>query len=165
MLHTKFRENRGLPVSGEEDFWRIFTIYGPGGHLGHVTQMPRTNFRSPYPRRLHIKFGFDWPSGFGEEDVWNCERRTTDDGRTTDGRTPDHWYTISSPLSLWLRWAKNCSIHNHVNHSLTIHILTWDTRGYQKTYVCSRKLWFLNYLDLNSFRSTHLPHFSQNDGW
>ena len=29
-----------------------FTIYGRGGHLGHVTQMPRTNFRSPYPRRL-----------------------------------------------------------------------------------------------------------------
>ena len=28
-----------------------------------------------------------------------------DDGRrmTTDGRTPDHWYTISSPVSLRLR--------------------------------------------------------------
>ena len=33
-------------------------------------------FRSPYPRRLHIKFGFNWPSGFGGEDVW----RWTDDG-------------------------------------------------------------------------------------
>ena len=44
----------------------FFFIYGRGGRLGHVTQMPRTNFRSPYPRRLHIKFGF---SGFGEEDV------------------------------------------------------------------------------------------------
>ena len=31
---------------------------------GHMTQTPRTNFRFPYPRRLHIKFGFDWPSGF-----------------------------------------------------------------------------------------------------
>ena len=40
MLHTKFCEN--LPVgSGEEDFLRVFTIYG---HLGHVTQMARTNF-------------------------------------------------------------------------------------------------------------------------
>ena len=65
MLHTKFRENRPAG-SGEEDF---FTIYGRGGHLGHVTQMPRTNFRSPYPRRLHIKFGFDRASGFGEENV------------------------------------------------------------------------------------------------
>ena len=68
MLHSKFPENRPAG-SGEEDFLRVFTIYGRGGHLGHVTQMPRTNFRSPYPRRLHIKFGFDRASGFGEEDV------------------------------------------------------------------------------------------------
>ena len=68
MLHTKFRENRSAG-SGEEDFLRVFTIYGRGGHLGHVTQMLRTKYRSPYPRRLHIKFGFDRPSGFGEEDL------------------------------------------------------------------------------------------------
>ena len=59
----------GTPRSGEEDFRRDFTIYGRGGHLGHVTQMPPTNFRSAYPERLHIKFGFDLASGFGEEDV------------------------------------------------------------------------------------------------
>ena len=68
MLHTKFRENR-FTGSGEEDFLRVFTIYGRGGHLGHVTQMPRTKYCSPYPRRLHIKFGFDRASGFGEEDL------------------------------------------------------------------------------------------------
>ena len=39
MLHVKFHENRPAG-SGEEDFWRVFTIYGHGGHLGHVTQMP-----------------------------------------------------------------------------------------------------------------------------
>ena len=64
MLHTKFRENR---PAGSGDFLSVFTIYGRGGHHGHVTQVPRTNFRSPYPRRLHIKFGFDWPSGI----EWN----------------------------------------------------------------------------------------------
>ena len=68
MLHTKFRENRPAG-SGEEDFCRVSTIYGHGGHLGHVTQMPRINSRSPYPRRLHKNFCFDWPSGFGEEDL------------------------------------------------------------------------------------------------
>ena len=68
MLHTKFRENRPAG-SGKEDFQRVFTIYGRGGHLGHVTQMPRTKYGSPYPWRLHIKFGFDWPSSFGEEDL------------------------------------------------------------------------------------------------
>ena len=35
MLHTKFRGNR-LTGSGEEEFLRVFTIYGRGGHLGHV---------------------------------------------------------------------------------------------------------------------------------
>ena len=68
MLHTKFRGNRPAG-SGEEDFGRVSTIYGHGGHLGHVTPMPRTNFRFLYPRRLHIKFGFDRSSGFKEEDV------------------------------------------------------------------------------------------------
>ena len=25
---------------------------------------------SPIPRKLHVKFDFDWPSGFWGEDVW-----------------------------------------------------------------------------------------------
>ena len=66
MLHT-YQVCRNRPVGSGEDFRRVFTIYGHGGHLGNVTQMPRTNFCSPYPRRLHIRFGFDWASGFGED--------------------------------------------------------------------------------------------------
>ena len=67
MLHAKFRGNRS--AGSGEDVGKVFTIYGRGGHLGHVTQMPQTNFRSPYPRELHIKFGFDWQSGLGGEDL------------------------------------------------------------------------------------------------
>ena len=70
MLHTKFRGN--LPAgSGEEDFLRFlpYICDGHGGHLGHVTWTIYTNFRSPFPRRLNIKFGFDWPSSFRGEDV------------------------------------------------------------------------------------------------
>ena len=47
MLHTKFRENR--PVGSGEDFLVFFTIYGHGGHLGHVTWILRSNIRSPFP--------------------------------------------------------------------------------------------------------------------
>ena len=65
MVHTKFRGNR--PADSGVDFLRVFTISGCGGHLGHVTQMPRTKF--PLPKVLHIEFGFDWPCGFGGEDV------------------------------------------------------------------------------------------------
>ena len=68
MLHTKFCENRPAR-SGEEDFIVVFTIYGRGGHLGHVTQISRSNFCPHYPGMLHIKFHFDWPSGFREEDL------------------------------------------------------------------------------------------------
>ena len=41
MLHTNFQ---GYWPAGSrvEDFLSVFTIYGRGGHLGHVTQMPRT---------------------------------------------------------------------------------------------------------------------------
>ena len=68
MPHTKFRGNRPAG-SGKEDFLRVFTIHGHGGHLGNLTQMQRTNFPSPFTWRLHIKFGLNWPSGFGEEDL------------------------------------------------------------------------------------------------
>ena len=47
----------------------LFTIYERGGHHGHVTQISRSKFRSHYPEMLHIKFHFDWPSGFREEDL------------------------------------------------------------------------------------------------
>ena len=73
MLHTKFRGNQ---PTGSGDFWVVFTIYGRDGHLCHVTWISRSNFSSPYPWMLHIKCHFDWPSGFREEDLWNCGRRT-----------------------------------------------------------------------------------------
>ena len=52
-----------------EKILKVFAIYRHGGHLGHVTWTIYINSLSPLPRRLHIKFGFDWPSGFRGEDV------------------------------------------------------------------------------------------------
>ena len=66
MIHTKAQGHWPFG-SGEEDFRRVFTIYGHGGHLGHVTQMPQIDISSPESWRLHMKFGFDLPSGFGED--------------------------------------------------------------------------------------------------
>ena len=68
MLHTKFHENRPAG-SGEEDFGVIFTIYGRGGHLGHVTWILRSNFHYLYPWMLHIEFQFDLPCSLREEDL------------------------------------------------------------------------------------------------
>ena len=47
MLHAKFQDPRHLG-SGEEDFWRVFTIYGNGGHLGHVTWIIYIHISSPF---------------------------------------------------------------------------------------------------------------------
>ena len=68
MLHARFKDHR-TSGSGEEVFLKVFTIYGYGSRLGCVTWTIYINFRSPFPRWLHIKFGFDWPSGFRGEDV------------------------------------------------------------------------------------------------
>ena len=48
MLHTKFRENRPAG-SGEEDFLKVFTIYGHGRHLGHVTSIMSSDFHFLVP--------------------------------------------------------------------------------------------------------------------
>ena len=66
MLYTKFCENR---PTGSGDVLSVFTIYGCGGHLGHVTKISRTKFQCHYPRRLHIKFQLNLQSGFREEDL------------------------------------------------------------------------------------------------
>ena len=63
MLHTKFRGNRPAG-SGEEDFWRVFTIYERGGLLGHVTRIMLTSFHFLVPESFHTKFGSEWPSSF-----------------------------------------------------------------------------------------------------
>ena len=68
MLRAKFQDHR-TSGSGEEDFFKVFTIYGHGGHLGHATFTIYINLLSPLPRMLHLKFVFDWPSGFRGEDV------------------------------------------------------------------------------------------------
>ena len=68
MLLAKFQHHRTL-VLEKKLLKRFFTTYGPGGHLGHVTWTIYINICSHFPRRLHIKFGFDWPSGFRGEDV------------------------------------------------------------------------------------------------
>ena len=56
MLNTKFHGNQPAG-SGEEDFLRVFTIYGYGGHLGHVTSLITSDFYFLVPESFHTKFG------------------------------------------------------------------------------------------------------------
>ena len=59
MLHARFHDN-GL-IGPEEDFSRVFTLYGHGCHLGHVTWTSQTIFSSPIPLMLHMKFDLIGP--------------------------------------------------------------------------------------------------------
>ena len=53
MLHTKFQGHRTIG-SGEEDFFKVFTIYRHGGHVGHVTQLFYINYHSHSPISFHM---------------------------------------------------------------------------------------------------------------
>ena len=95
-----------VPRSSTFWFWRRFLkgfyniwAWPPSCH---VTRTIWTNFRSRVLRSLHMKFEFNWPSGFRGEGVWKC---WWTDNRQMDGRRC-HWYTISS--------IKKCDNHFHV---------------------------------------------------
>ena len=68
LLHAKFHDHRTISSVGEE-LLKVFPINKHGGHIGHVTCIIYINLLSHCPRRLHTKFGLDWPSGFRAEDV------------------------------------------------------------------------------------------------
>ena len=61
MQHTKFRRNRPFGL-GKEEFLRVFTIYGRGGHLGHVTSIMSSDVL--VPESFHTKFGSDQQCSF-----------------------------------------------------------------------------------------------------
>ena len=46
MLHAKFQDHK-TSGSGEKCFYKGLSIYGHGGHLGHVTSTIYVNFRPP----------------------------------------------------------------------------------------------------------------------
>ena len=54
MLHTKFHQNRP-PGLWKEDFLSVYTIYGHGNHLGHMTSIMLMNFHVLVPKSLHTK--------------------------------------------------------------------------------------------------------------
>ena len=63
MLHTKSQSQWPFG-SREEEIKRVFTIYGRGGHVSHVTITIWFKFTPLKLKSPHIKFEFNWPSGF-----------------------------------------------------------------------------------------------------
>ena len=88
MLHAKFQDHR-TSGSGEKIFFKVFTIHGHGGHLGHVARAIYINFRSPFPRRLHIKFDLIGQAVSEEKTFENGGQQQ----RRRRRQTPEHRYT------------------------------------------------------------------------
>ena len=63
MQHTKFQGHWSIG-SGKEDFFKVFTIYGHGGHVGHVTQLIGINVHFHSPLNFDMNFGSKSPNCF-----------------------------------------------------------------------------------------------------
>ena len=103
MLHTKFRGNPSVG-SGVENFLKgFYHIWAWRPSWSCDPDAANKIFRSPYPRRLHIKLASISQAVSEKKMFEHCGRRRR---RKTEGRrTPDHGYTISSPMSLPIRRA------------------------------------------------------------
>ena len=57
----------------ESRFFKVFTIYGHGGHVDHVTQLICINFRSHSPLSCHMSFGSKSHNCFWKKKSFNFE--------------------------------------------------------------------------------------------
>ena len=75
MLHAKFQGH--WPLGFREGFYHIWACQP----LGHKTMTISTTFHSPKAWRIHMKFGFNQPSGFGRKRGLKVWVITTTDNR------------------------------------------------------------------------------------
>ena len=59
--------------SGEKDFFKVFTIYVHGGHLGHVTQLILYKFSFLFYHKLSHKIWFQMTQLFLRKTSFNFE--------------------------------------------------------------------------------------------
>ena len=58
-----------LTIIGSRSPSKVYSIYGPGGHLGHVTSIMSSDFHFLVPESFHTKFALDRHSSFLENPV------------------------------------------------------------------------------------------------
>ena len=87
MLHTKFQGHWSIG-SGEEDFFKVFTIYGHDGHVGHDPDH-LNNFS--FLKALEAVYEI-WLQSAQQFQRRSCLKLWTDDRQMTELA-----YTISSP--------------------------------------------------------------------
>ena len=132
MLHNKYQGHWPFG-SGEEDFQRVFTLYGHGGHLRHVTQTPRTIFP---PTHGGSTWNLAWIGKAVSEKMFeNGGQRTDDDGRTTEPA-----YTISSHMSQKAQVSKNQSNHHFKWPQFTTNLVFPTAKQHVHSYYTSEAM-------------------------
>ena len=64
MLHNKFRRNWPPVLEKIFEGFIVYTIYGHGDHLGHVTSIMSSKFHFLVPESFQTKFGSERHSSF-----------------------------------------------------------------------------------------------------
>ena len=59
ILHASFQDH------WKKKIVKVLSIYGYGGHLGHVTETIFIYSRPSFPRKLCMKFGFNMQRAWG----------------------------------------------------------------------------------------------------
>ena len=121
MLHTKSQGHRPSG-SGEEDFWRVFTIYGRGGHLGHVTKTIWTKFCSHHPKESPYEIWVQLAQLFQRR---RCLKMLTDDRQTADAGV--------TGILLAHQWAFGSGELNTIGNKFNF----WNVHGIMNTYLGS----------------------------
>ena len=119
-------------------FWRrffnfvnVFSLFHNYLRLEKGVALPLNKLEQTYPRMLYAKFGWNWPSGSGEEDE-NVKSLQTDwrSDRQTDGRTDDDGRRAirKAHMGFTFTWVKNertCILHEFdwtlVTHLYSVH--------------------------------------------
>ena len=100
----------GFLILEKEEVFKGFSICGRGGHLGHVSLTFYINFLFPFLRRLHMKFGFDWPILFLFEKIFKNKMviHVYSPGTGTDNTLGPSFFIKIICWSVWPFAANDC---------------------------------------------------------
>ena len=117
IIHLQFGFSQFIRFR-EEDLWNFCQsehIIGPGSHVEYPT-----GTKNRHPRNIPAKFGFNWPSGFGEE-AWNVKSLQTTDANKTKKQKYHTVWTFRRSYRKIVESRKNRYMYPLTHKQMTCH--------------------------------------------